>query len=243
MPYTGPITMDEFAIEASATSADFAVLTEMGRSMNAISQQAESATDPMAMFTAMAEVMRDTTDAFDGLSGLLRVHGVSFEDDYEGFALDNAGVEVFTGGLLGPAASLGVRAGMDGLMLAQAPLPPHLMPQEISAGIVLEGLPTEQIQSAFATFLESAAQVGPDMAMMAFGMGLQQAVMTEGATLEIEEILFINEVTHFEMTGTVTPDPTAAFQMVAEARIEFVNMEGLIAELQQIPPAARPFRG
>ena len=243
MPHTGPIAMDEFAIEASATSADFAVLTEMGRSMNSIAQQAENANDPMAMFTAMATVMRDTTDAFDGMSGLMRVHGLSFDDEYEGFSLANAGVEVFTGGLLGPAASLGVRAGMDGLTLVQAPLPPHLMPQEVSAGIVLEGLPTEQIQAAFATFLESAAQVGPDMAMMNFGMGLQQAVMTGGATLEIEEILFINEVTRFEMVGTVTPDPTAAFAMVAEARIEFVNMEGLIAELQQIPPAAPAVQG
>ena len=126
---------------------------------------------------------------------------------------------------------------MDTLSVTPEPPLSSLIPNEMNGEIDLVDLPNDRLLELLITALDTAGQVGPDGAAAMAALELQQAVMAAGSRVEIPEFYIDTDVSDFEMTGSMTPDPAAALGMVANASMSISNMEGLIAELQTMPDA------
>ena len=237
---SGGVTIDEIAVVGSADAMRMAENAafgqEVNRLVNDLGPQGYGGADP-AFFTEMAALLRNTPKLIGDLEATYRVHGIEASDGVEAFSLNNAGVTVFADGLDGESSTVGFRIFMDDVSLTPEPPLSSLIPNEVNGEVDLVDLPNDRLLELLITALDTAGQVGPDGAAAMAALELQQAIMAAGSRIEIPEFYIDTDVSDFEMTGSMRPDPAAALGIVADASMSISNMEGLIAELQTLPEA------
>ena len=235
----GVLSLDEIGLAGSISHLDMREYTMFGQQLNQLMSAADMENprgpDPM-VFGDIAALLRETPNLFSDMDLTYRLHGLNFGDGQEGAQLGSASAGMYVTGLDQPAGTIGFHADMNELAIQPTPPFNNILPQEVRAEVMLVDLPNEQLLNLLIDFLEQTSEMGPDMAGTMFMVGLQQAVMQSGASLEVPEIYVDLGVSEINFTGTVSPTASSPLGVVADATLTVSNMAGLIGELQAMGP-------
>lgn len=238
----GVLSLDEIGLAGSIDHLNLREYTTFGQQLNQLMSAADMENprgpDPM-VFGDIANLLRETPNLFSDMDLTYRLHGLNFRDGSEGAQLGSASAGIFVNGLDQPTGTIGFHADMNELAIQPEPPFNGILPQEVRAEVMLVDLPNEQMLNLLIDFLDQTGEMGPDMAGTMFMVGLQQAVMQSGATLEVPEIYVDLGVSEISFTGTMAPTTSSPLGVVADATLSVSNMAGLITELQAMGPMAQ----
>ena len=148
-------------------------------------------------------------------------------------AIGDGMLDLSVRGLDSGESSLAVAMRLTGLDLPAAMGP--LTPREMTVDLVLAGLPTERLLDSLAALVSGAGPAGTGPALAMFGLHLQDAMMSSGARIEINEVLLAGDGARLRIAGTAKPTYTAALGVVARLDMSISGLATLLAAARAAP--------
>ncbi len=205
--------------------------------------QRNSANPPPQYFRDLNALIARTPTLLNGLDLTYGFEDVRVIDQNNTVDLGGGSFGFRMSGLESATSTIGLTLDIGAIGIVPQPPFSQFIPTETTLDVALVGLPNEQFLAILQSFLETSAQAGPDRAGEVAAVRLQQAIMTSGARLVVEDAGIETAGSRLDLTGEVTPNQAAAMGVVANATLDIAGMPALINELQAVPDSQQIIQG
>lgn len=162
-----------------------------------------------------------------------RISDARFDLGDGSLSIGDGALDLTVDGLDSGSSSLAVAFTVADLDLPAAIGP--LTPEQMTVDLVLRGLPTGRLFEALAALVAGAGLADSGHAVAMLGLHLQDAMMTSGASIEVNEILLIGDDARLRVAGTIRPTYAAPLGAIARLDISIGGLAGLVADARAEP--------
>lgn len=159
--------------------------------------------------------------------GRHRISGARFDLGGGGLSIGDGTFDVSMDGLDSGFSSMSVAFRVSDMDLPDAIGP--LMPREMAVDLVLSGLPTDRLFDALAAMIAGVGLAESGHALAMFTLHLQDAMMTSGARIEVQEILLVADDARLRIAGTIKPSHLAPLGVIADLDMSIGGIDALLA--------------
>lgn len=204
--------------------------------MNALATRLEGQEPTAEDFQALSATLDQLPLLFESVDGRYVLENLHV--DAEGMLVDIAEARLGAGigGLAGEATTVLFDIGMRDLTVdPPPPMTEGFMPRTVGLSVRFADLPNEALMQAMDQFLTSAAQMGPEMAMM-MGLGALQGALTSGdAAIVVDELSFDTPRAGVTGNARVEPSTESMLGVVATANLAVAGIDAIIAATRDLP--------
>lgn len=231
---TGPdahVSIDKIGFTADFGGLNMAAYTALTKQLQDL-MNPEGMAEPEAVFAELADILSSAGAPFDSGSGQYVISGLDVDADGTVITLADSGFGVTFSGLSGEAAEVGAQLHYSGLSGEPADDWSELVPSDVNLDLAVTDLPSAALGQALIGFLQSAGQMGIEMAGPMALMQVQGAIITAGTTVHLRDLSVTGALASFTASGTLAPSQTAAMGGVASGSLRFIGLEPLLRALR-----------
>ena len=219
-------------LSGGARSVDLAAWRELRTSLSAsLAHRPKAGGESPVQSAALTVEPRPAPLA--SLESRHRISGARFDLGDGSLSIGDGTLDLTVDGLDSGLSSLAVAFTVTDLDLPEGIGP--LTPEQMTIDLVLRGLPTGRLFEALAALVAGAGLADSGHALAMLGLHLQDAMMTSGASIEVNEILLIGDDARLRIAGTIKPTYAAPLGAIAELDISIGGLATLVADARAEP--------
>ncbi len=166
-----------------------------------------------------------------------RITDASFEFAGGPLSIGDGALDFSFDGLDSSASTLAIAFSLSDIDHPAAIGP--LTPRAMAVDLEISGLPTDRLFEALTTVAAGAGLAPSNNTLAMFGLYLQDAMMTSGARITINEVLLTGDESRLRLAGTVKPTHAAPLGAIAELDMSIAGLPGMLAAAQADPADAQ----
>ena len=214
------------ALAGGARGIDLAAWRDMRASMQPSFGHRPKSTAPRLNAAARPAPLRS-------YEGSHRIRDVSLDIGGGPLNIGDGALDFSFDGLDSGVSSLAVDFSLSDIDLPAVIGP--LTPREMAVDLVISGLPTDRLFEALTAVAAGAGLAPSNNALALFGLTLQDAMMTSGARIAINELLLTGTGSRLRLSGTVHPSHAAPLGMTADLELSINGLADMLAAAEADP--------